>query len=173
MIGVTGGLGSAVLKTILDEKLVPPSSLRISSYSSTGRLLDRAKTAGIEIKHGDMTKPETLVDSYSGADALFLVSYPSVGEERFKYHKVAIDAAKKAGVKHILYTSLNWGGPAGESSIAGVYQAHLKTMNYLKQTGLDWTIIREATYAHLWNNFAGFLRLDTVGDFDVVISNDG
>jgi NAD(P)H dehydrogenase (quinone) len=95
------------LKTILDEKLVPPSSLCISSYSSTGQLLDRAKTAGNEIKYGDMTKPETLVDSYSGADALFLVSYPSVGEERFKYHKVAIDAAKKASVKHILYTSLN------------------------------------------------------------------
>ncbi len=102
-----------------------------------------------------------------------MVSYPSVGEERFKYHKTAIDAAKKAGVKHILYTSLTWGGPEGESSVSGVFQAHLKTTNYLKETGLDWTIIREPTYAHLWNNLAGFLSLDTTGDFDVVISNDG
>lgn len=119
-----------------------------------------------------MTKPETLVDSYAEADALFLVSYPSVGEERFKYHKVAIDAAKEAGVKHILYTSLTWGGPSGESSVADVFKAHLKTMNYLKASGLDWTIIREPTYAHLWNNFAGFLQLDTAGDFEVVVSNE-
>lgn len=59
------------------------------------------------------------------------------------------------------------------SSVAGVFQAHLKTMDYLKASGLNWTIIREPTYAHLWNNFAGFLRLDTEGDFEVVVSNDG
>lgn len=170
---MTGGLGSAVLTTILDQNLLPPTSLRISSYSSKGPLLDRARSVGIEIRHGDITKPSTLINSYSGADALFLVSYPSVGEERFKYHKIAIDAAKKAGAKHILYTSLTWGGPEGKRSIAGVYQAHLKTTNYLKESGLKWTIIREATYAHLWNNLAGFLRLEEDGDFEVVVSNDG
>jgi NAD(P)H dehydrogenase (quinone) len=159
-----------VLKTILDQNLLSPEDFRISSSSnrsaSTGAV-------GIEIRYGDMQKPETLVQSFAGADALFLVSYPSVGEERYELHRNAIDAAKKAGVKHIIYTSLTFGGVSGEHSTAGVMQAHLKTMQYLKTCGLSWTVIREATYAHLWNNFAGFLRPDEDGDFDAVVSQDG
>lgn len=76
-------------------------------------MLDLARAAGIEIRLGDMTKPSSLISSYRGASALFLVSYPSIGEERFKYHKIAIDAAKEAGIKHVLYMSLTWGGEKG------------------------------------------------------------
>ncbi|KAF8859754.1 NAD(P)-binding protein [Acephala macrosclerotiorum] len=170
---VTSSLGSAVLATILDQNLLSSTSLRVSSYSSNGPLLDRARSAGIEIRHSDITKPSTPIDSYSGVDALFLISYLSVGEERFKYHKIATDAVKEVGVKHILYSSLTWGGPEGKSSIADVYQAHLKTTNYLEESGPSRTIIREATYAHLWNNFAGFMRLEEEGGFKVVVSNDG
>lgn len=173
MSGVSGALGGAVLETILDQKLIDPKELLISSFSSKGPIFDRARAAGIEIRHGDVRNPATLVKSYAGADALFLVSYPSVGEERFKYHKNAIDAAKTAGVKHILYTSLTWGGPSGESSLAGVFTAHRHTMDYLKTSGLTYTFIREAVYAHLWNNFAGFLDVNQTGPFEVVISNDG
>lgn len=123
-----------------------------------------------------MNKPETLRESYRGAEALFLVSFPSVGEERYQLHKNAIDAAKDAGVKHIIYTSLTFGGRSGRKSYAGVMQAHIKTVEYLKNSGLDWTIVREPTYAHLWNNFAGFLDLEKVANeehLEVTISNDG
>jgi NAD(P)H dehydrogenase (quinone) len=161
-----------VLETILHQNLMAPSSIRISS-SSNRVTSTKAKTVGIEVRYGDMTKPETLIQSFAGADAVFLVSYPSVGEERFKLHQNAIDAAKKAGVKHIIYTSLTFGGVEGEHSTAGVMNAHLKTVQYLKSSGLSWTVVREATYAHLWNNFAGFLRLDDTGECDVVVSHDG
>lgn len=172
--GVSGGLGSNVLDTILTQKLIPLTEIRISSYSLNSPSLQKAIAAGIEVRHGDLTKPETLRESYSGAEALFLVSYPSVGEERFQLHKNAIDAAKDAGIKHILYTSLTFGGRTGWESYAGVMQAHLKTVDYLKSSGLDWTVIREATYNHLWNNFAGFLDLAKAPKhLKVVVSNDG
>jgi uncharacterized protein YbjT (DUF2867 family) len=161
-----------VLETILDQKLLPAASIRISS-SSNRPVSAKVKEAGIGVRHGDMTKPETLVQSFAGADALFLVSYPSVGEERYKLHRNAIDAAKKAGVKHVIYTSLTFGGVTGEQTIAGVMKAHVETVRYLKASGLSWTIIREATYVHLWNVFAGFLQLDGDGDCDVVVSHDG
>jgi NAD(P)H dehydrogenase (quinone) len=79
------------------------------------------------------------------------------------------------GVKHVIYTSLSWGGPRGEESVAGVLQAHLKTVKYLKESGLTWTIIREATYSHLWNNLAGFLKLDGPANEvqEVIIPGDG
>jgi NAD(P)H dehydrogenase (quinone) len=119
-----------------------------------------------------MYKPETLEKAYAGADVLFLVSYPSVGPERFELHKNAIDAAVKVGVKHILYTSLAWGRPGiDDGSVAGVLKAHLNTAQYLakvgEEKGITWTVIREAIYTHIWSNAAGFVSFD--GPKDKVI----
>lgn len=174
-IGTSGGLGKPTLETILSEYLIAPKDLIISAYNTASVPLI-AKEAGIEIRHGDLANPSSLLKSYAGADALFLASYPSVSEERFALHRAAIDAAKEVGVKHIIYTSLTWGGPVGdEPSVAGVLQAHINTVKYLKESGLTWTIIREGTYAHLWSNMAGFLRLDGPVDEvqEAVIPGDG
>ncbi|KAK9234304.1 hypothetical protein V1525DRAFT_435757 [Lipomyces kononenkoae] len=150
--GTSGGLGSVVLDTILDQKLLAPQGIRLSTFSGQTKSA-KAIAAGIEVRRGDMRELRLWFMHFEGAVAVFLVSYPSVGAERYDLHRNAIDAAKKAGVKHIIYTSLTFGGVDGEQSVAG-------TVKYLKPSGLSWTIIREATYAHLWNNFAGFLPLE-------------
>lgn len=131
---------------------------------------------GIEIRKGNLYEPSTLEKSYSGADVLFLVSFPSMGEERFTLHRNAIDAAKAVGVRHIIYTSLSFcGGAEGTSSVAQVAQAHLKTEAYLKASGLTYTILRMACYAHMWNNYVGFLNLsgDPEATLEAVMPNDG
>jgi len=162
-----------VIKTILAEDLIPVTSIRISAYSESV-LLPEVKAAGIEVRFGDLNKPESLLHAYEGAETLFLVSFPSVGEERFQLHRNAIDAAKKVGISHVVYTSLSFGGQEGKTSGAGVMQAHLQTTEYLKASGLTWTIVRMGTYARLWNNLAGFLTVDGSRDpFEVVIPNDG
>jgi len=94
LTGTSGGLGSVVLSTILEQDLIPAKALRISSYSLKS-VPQVAKDAGIEIRLGNMYDPPTLEHAYAGADVLFLVSYPSVGPERFQLHKNAIDAAIK------------------------------------------------------------------------------
>jgi uncharacterized protein YbjT (DUF2867 family) len=99
-----------------------------------------------------------------------------MGEERYKLHRNAIDAAKAAGVRHIIYTSLSFcGGAEGSTSVAQVAQAHLLTERYLKDSGLTYTILRMACYSHLWNNFAGFLNLDAPPNVvqEAVMPNDG
>ncbi len=162
-----------VIKTILAEHLIPVSSLRISAYNIKS-LPSEIKEAGIEVRFGDLNKPESLISSYEGAEILFLVSFPSPSLERFELHKNAIDAAKKVGVKHIIYTSLSFGSQDGKTSCAAVMQAHLLTADYLKASGLKWTIVREATYAHLWNVYAGFLPIDGSKEpFEIVIAGDG
>jgi len=97
-----------------------------------------------------------------------------VGEERYTLHKNAVYAAKKVGVKHIIYNSLSYAGQEGKSSVAGVMYAHLETTKYLKSTNLAWTVLRTETYNHLWPNFAGSFTLDgSKNEFDVVVSADG
>ncbi|KAM0249165.1 hypothetical protein ACHAQJ_009172 [Trichoderma viride] len=172
LTGTSGGIGGAALETILENKLLQPNEFCISSWNGQTKSR-KAIEAGIEVRRGDFTNPETLAHTFDEAEALFLVSHPSVGEERFFYHKNAIDAAKQSGVKHVIYTSLTFGGLDGEKSLGGVAQAHIRTVAYLKASGLKWTIIRYATFQHLWNNFAGFLNLEKGGHAEVVIPNDG
>jgi NAD(P)H dehydrogenase (quinone) len=176
LTGTNGGLGSVVLRTLLDEHLVPPSSLRISTANPASVPATFLKT-GIEVRQGNLYEPSTLESSYAGAEVLFLVSFPSMGEERYALHKNAIDAAKKVGVKHVIYTSLSFCyGAEGNESVAQVARAHLNTEAYLKESGMSWTILRIGSYQHLWNNYAGFLNLDAAKEGEVieaVLPNDG
>ncbi len=163
-----------MLATILAENLIPTSSLRISTTKATS-IPPSIRDQGIEIREGNLYDPASLVAAYTGGDVLFLVSFPSMGEERFTLHRNGIDAAKAAGIRHVIYTSLSFSGPGGNTSVAQVAQAHLQTEAYLKQSGLTYTIVRMATYAHLWNNYAGFLRLDEdpAVPVDAVMPGDG
>ncbi|ETI23034.1 hypothetical protein G647_04830 [Cladophialophora carrionii CBS 160.54] len=176
LTGTSGNLGSRVLDTLLRQKLIPPSELIIST-SNPKKVSAAAKEAGIEIREGDFTSPDSLSSSFKGADALFLVSYPSPSVDRWLHHKAAIDAAKAAGVKTIIYSSLMFGGKTGMDSIAGVQQAHIKTVEYLTKTGLQYVIVREGIYAESWWLYAGFqprtFKKGDTSDITFVIPNDG
>lgn len=139
---------------------------------------------GVEIRHGDFTNPSSLEASFRGADVLFLVSFPNPNTERWLHHKAAIDAAKAAGVKTVIYTSLMFGGETGLQSIAGVQQAHIKTTEYLQQekerSGLEYVILREGIYAESWWLYTGYqpregfsVAEQDSSDIDFVVPDDG
>ncbi|KAL2417678.1 hypothetical protein ABEF95_013151 [Exophiala dermatitidis] len=180
LTGTTGHLGSRVLDSILRLNLIPPSDLIISS-SHPERVPGAAREAGIEIRQGDFTSPESLSSSFRGADVLFLVSFPSPSVERWLHHKAAIDAAVAAGVKTVVYTSLTFGGKTGLESTAGVQMAHIKTVQYLEQKekeGLEIVIVREGIYAESWWLYAGyqprkFKKGASADPIHFVIPNDG
>ena len=69
---------------------------------------------------------------------------------REAHHRVAIDAAIRAGVKHVYYTSLAFANP----SKASVMRAHVRTEKYLKdlesEGKVKYTVIREGLYNESW-----------------------
>ena len=79
-------------------------------------------------------------------------------------HKNAIDAAKRAGIKHVYYTSLAFAG----DSVAAVMQAHIDTERYLRESGLTYTILREGIYSESYPLYFGFWD-PKAGEDDVVI----
>ncbi|KZV77372.1 NAD(P)-binding protein [Peniophora sp. CONT] len=167
LTGATGGLGREVLKHILS--LVPHEKLLIVSPSP-----ERVHAAWpnlpaeVEVRKGDYKRPDTLPGAFAGASTLLLVSYPSIAHaERVKAHTPAIDAAKAAGIKRVIYTSLAFGG----DSKAGLMQAHLDTEAYLRASGLEYTIIREGLYSESFPLYFGFF--DVAHDTDVYVAGDG
>lgn len=67
-----------------------------------------AKISDVEARKFDYSKTEGQVEALQGVDTLILVSSNEIGQ-RFVQHNNVIEAAKKAGVKHIIYTILRNG----------------------------------------------------------------
>ena len=90
--GTSGGLAGVALEVILQKKLLSPKEFRLSSASGQTNS-EAAIAAGVEVRRGNMREPDTLFNAFEGAEAVFLVSYPSVGEERYELHRNAIDVS--------------------------------------------------------------------------------
>ncbi|KAI1790379.1 hypothetical protein LXA43DRAFT_1016861 [Ganoderma leucocontextum] len=165
--GATGGLGSQVFKHLL--QLVPASDIIVSLYNPAG-VTPEITSSGVEVRHGDYNDPPSLDAAFAGADKLLLVSSPSIAHaQRVAHHTAAIDAAKRADVKHLYYTSLAFAG----DSRAAVMQAHLDTERCLKESGLTYTILREGIYSESYPLYFGFWGPKEGGDEVLVPHGDG
>ncbi len=115
------------------------------------KLTDRV-AQGCEVRFGDFDKPETLAAAVTGADKMLLISGTRVGA-RVVQHKAAIDAAAKAGVKHIAYTSFI--GIDDPANPAEVRHDHIDTEQLIRASGMAWTMLRDAHYADAMILMAG------------------
>lgn len=115
------------------------------------KLTDRV-AQGCEVRYGDFDKPETLQAAVTGADKMLLISGTRVGA-RVVQHKAAIDAAAKAGVKHIAYTSFT--GIDDPANPAEVRHDHIETEQLIRGSGMAWTMLRDAHYADAMILMAG------------------
>ncbi|UZP36932.1 hypothetical protein NXS19_004748 [Fusarium pseudograminearum] len=121
---------------------------------------------------------EDLEAVFSGVDVLFLISYPShVHEYRTKVHTKAIDAAVKAGVTHIFYSSLGFASLGEDFTKAEVMGAHLDSEKRLKElaernSGFTFTSVREGLYSESFPIYTSFLDLKNPPS-KVLIPHDG
>jgi uncharacterized protein YbjT (DUF2867 family) len=166
LTGTTGKLGSRILHHLLHTLCYPPTALILSLYNPSSlppALQSLAYQKQVSVRRGDYTSPASLRQSFSGAEKLLLVSYPSIAHEiRVSAHKNAIDAARDVGVRHIYYTSLAFAG----DSTAAVMGAHIETSAYLKhvcgESGMEFTIIKEGIYGESFPLYFGFFDKEKI-----------
>ena len=100
--GATGHLGRLTIEALL-EKGVPANQL-IAAVRSPEKAADLA-ARGVQVRKADYTQPESLETAFAGVEKVLLISGSEVGQ-RVAQHRAVIDAAKKAGVKLLAYTSI-------------------------------------------------------------------
>ena len=128
MTGVTGKLGSYVAD-LIDQKGI--ASIHLA------RSPERAKVyASAEIRRMSYTNTPEVVEALKSIDTLLMVSARE-NPERVKEHKEFLDAAKLAGVQHIVYTSF-YG--ADEKATFTLSRDHAQTEAYIKELGFTYTI---------------------------------
>src|SRR5690606_27805308 len=102
---------------------------------------EKAADLGIEVRPFDYTKPEQLLDGLQGVDHLLLISSNEIGQ-RAPQHRNIIDAAKQAGVKWIVYTSLLH----ADTTPLSLADEHVETEEMLRDSGIPHTILRNGWY---------------------------
>lgn len=142
--GATGHLGRLTVDSLL-ERGVPAAEIRAVGRSAE-RLAPLA-ALGVQTAVIDFETPETLDPAFAGADALLLVSGSEVGQ-RIPQHRNAIDAAARAGVGRIVYTS----APRATDTDLILAPEHAETERLLAASGLPVTVLRNNWYTE---NYAG------------------
>ncbi|PRD56059.1 SDR family oxidoreductase [Sphingobacterium gobiense] len=142
-IGITGATGQ--LGRLVVEQL--KQRLGAESLVALVRSPEKAADLGIASTVFDYDKPETLVEGLNGIEHLLLISGNEVGQRKVQHQRV-IDAARQAGVKWIVYTSLLHAATS-TLSLAG---EHVETEALLQASGIPYTILRNGWYTE---NYTG------------------
>lgn len=152
--GATGNFGSKAIAHLL-KKGVPANDIAALARSkgSAKSLEDQ----GIDVRIGNYDDVDSMVKAFAGIDRLLLVSSSDRGaiENRTRHHINAITAAKEAKVKHVYYTSFVRKEGHENSAIASFQNAHLETERFVKESGLNYTILQNGIYQEMILAFAG------------------
>lgn len=138
--GATGQLGRLVVEN-LKRRIVAENLVALV------RSPEKASDLGIEARAFDYEKSETLAGTLQDIDHLLLISSNEIGKRKLQHENV-ISAAKLAGVKWIIYTSLLH----ADRSTLSLAAEHKATEDTLKASGIAYTILRNGWYTE---NYTG------------------
>ncbi|MFC0877438.1 SDR family oxidoreductase [Saccharicrinis sp. FJH2] len=141
--GATGQLGSLVVEQL--KKIVGKENV-----IALVRTPAKAEKLGVESRAFDYEKASELSDALEDIDRLLLISGSEIGQ-RARQHDNVINAARKSGVKWIVYTSLLH----ADSSSLNLAEEHLLTEKTLKNSGIAYTILRNGWYTE---NYTGSVQ---------------
>lgn len=136
--GITGATGQ--LGRLVVEKLKERAD--VGSIVALVRNTEKAKDLGVEAREFDYDKPELLTKSLKGIEQLLLISGSDIGQ-RARQHANVVNAAKQAGVKKIVYTSLLHTG----NTTVSLAEEHLPTEKSVIESGISYTILRNGWYS--------------------------
>jgi NAD(P)H dehydrogenase (quinone) len=154
--GATGHFGKAAIHSLLEKGVAAKHITALVRHENkAAELIEK----GIQVKTGDYHDYGSLKVALKGVDKLLLVSSSDLND-RLAQHRNVIDAAKENGIKHIAYTSIDI--KSFEASVIPlVSQIHSDTADYLKASGIPYTLLNNTLYADLVPLFAGEKVLET------------
>jgi NAD(P)H dehydrogenase (quinone) len=136
--GATGKIGSSIAKHIKqlgkNIRLLARDPNKLSDFSHSEKL------------EGDYGDVASLDRAFSGVSSAFIVSGYAKPGERAKLHRNAFQAAKRGGVRYLIYLSTLGASSASRFPMS---RDHYESEQFLKETGAPHTILRDSFYSEL------------------------
>jgi NAD(P)H dehydrogenase (quinone) len=143
--GATGNLGKGTINALLNRGISPNEIIALVRDENKATEL---VSKGLQIRIGDYQNFEFLISAFKGVDKLLLVSSSSDISKRFEQHKNVINAAKEAGVGHVIYTSFDM-VDLQQSIMGDEVLYHARTTDYLKRSAIPYTLMDNTMYADM------------------------
>jgi NAD(P)H dehydrogenase (quinone) len=141
--GATGVVGGSVARRLANAGIA--QRLVVRSPGRTPQL------PGAEISQASYNDPAAAVAALNGIDTVFMVS-GAESPDRLSDHRTFVDAAARAGVRRIVYTSFL---EASATSTFLLARDHWHTEQHIRELGLEFTFLRDNLYADSLLDFAG------------------
>lgn len=145
--GATGHLGRLVIDALL-ERGTDPSEV-VAAVRSPEKAADLA-ARGVHVREADYTKPDTLASAFGGVDRLLLISSSEVGQ-RLAHHRNVVEAAKRAGVGFLAYTSIL----RAATSPMRLAEEHRATEELVRESGIPFAFLRNGWYTENYTEQLG------------------
>ena len=128
VVGALGNVGTEVVKQL------QLAGQQVRAADIDDRKVKERLGDSVEAVYFDFSKPDTYEATFSGVKKLFLMRPPRLTDVK-RYMFPAIDAAKRAGVEHVVFLSL-----IGVEN--ATFVPHYKVEQYLKEVDLPATFLR-------------------------------
>ena len=135
--GVNGLIGSTVIREFARQAYPVRALVR-----NRAKALALEALPGVEVMEGDMLRPETLGRALDSVEHALLISSPD--RQMVETQCTFIDAAKQAGVRHMVKLS---GVTTSLDSPFLFSRMHAEISRYLERSGLGWTFLRPSQFA--------------------------
>ncbi|MNM60088.1 Quinone oxidoreductase 2 [compost metagenome] len=135
--GATGNLGQHVIASLLAS--VPAGHI-IAAVRNPAKAADLA-AKGVQVRQADYNDGASLDAAFQGATKILLISSSEVGQ-RAQQHQNVIDAAKRAGVALLAYTSVL----RADTSPLGLAAEHVITEAAIRASSLPYSFLRNGWY---------------------------
>lgn len=157
-IAVTAASGRLGQATLAALKADAGSDALIGIARDPGRIA----LPGIAARAGDYGSITQMTSALEGVESVVMISAPVVaGTDRVAMHRNVIEAARRAGVRKIVFTSVI-GGPGEEKTgFFATQQVNRQTEADLAAAGLAWVVARNGLYLDL--DIGHIIRADAGG----------
>ncbi len=128
--GATGKVGTALVEQLQVQK----TPFRALAHSE--RNYERLTARGIDTIRGSADDGAGLAAAFGGVERLFLLTPSS--PDQAETERAYVDAARQAGVRHIVKQSVLGADDPGVS----LFEAHRESERYIRDSGVGYTIVR-------------------------------
>jgi len=142
--GANGQLAGAVISAIIDAGR--SAELVVGTRDVNSPFAVELAARGVTVRHADFRDPMLMRAALQGVDKALLIPTYDTNDVRLQQNLNALEAARAAGVRHVVYTSfLN----AESARVEHSRLVHYPTEQAIRASGLQFTILRHALYADI------------------------
>jgi NAD(P)H dehydrogenase (quinone) len=140
MIAVAGASGK-LGRLVIDHLVNRGPAHRLVAVTRTPEKVEPLAARGVQVRHGDYTRRETLLPALAGVTRLLLIS-TSGFDHRVDQHRNVIEAAATAGIAFLAYTSQL----RTDTSTVPVAAEHRITEGLIRDSGIPFALLRNGWY---------------------------